>query len=271
MPQIKAEHLKKNYLTMSAAEMLFLTLYFGFLVGDLVPDSDDVWIFYTLTVQLLELLLSRVFNDDLLNFLNVLIQEHHSLFIKLFNENLRPKYHILLHYPKIIKLVGPPRFYWSMRFEGFHKLLKNTANSTTCRKNIILTLATKQQLRLSYRFTSKKGLKIEQKFGPPCLEVQSRKVFKTNCSKDAFCVPWVSINYNVYKRGLFLCIDNKADNTDGCVSFAQIKNIVNDKGSIFFLLVKYVTIGFAFHYQAYEVKTALSNKVFILFLCFFKR
>jgi hypothetical protein len=43
-----------------------------------------------------------------------------------------------------------------MRFEGKHKELKTTANSTTSRKNIVKTLSLKQQLRLSYRLLSPK-------------------------------------------------------------------------------------------------------------------
>lgn len=143
MPQIKQEHLKKNLIIISASEMMSLTLYFGILVGDLVPEDDDVWKFYSLTAHLLENLLARSFTEASIMYLQRIIEEHHELISILFKEHLRPKYHFLLHYPLIINLLGPPRYFWSMRYESFHKLLKNTANSVTCRRNLLITLSIK--------------------------------------------------------------------------------------------------------------------------------
>lgn len=141
MPQIKPEHLKKKIIIISASEMMSLVAYFGIIVGDLVPENDEVWNFYILTVQILNNLLSRSFSQKSIEYLSTLIEEHHSLVISLFNEHLRPKYHLLLHYPEIINLLGPPRYYWSMRYESFHRLLKCTANSVACRKNLLVTMS----------------------------------------------------------------------------------------------------------------------------------
>lgn len=55
----------------------------------------------------------------------------------------------MVHYPLIIKNVGPLSIFWSMRFEVKHKELKETANSIPSRKNITLTLAIKQQLQFA--------------------------------------------------------------------------------------------------------------------------
>lgn len=190
---------------------------------------------YVITLQIVEILLGRAFTNDLILYLTILIEEHHSMFIELFQEHLRPKYHILLHYPKIIELLGPPRHYWVMRFEGFHKLLKATANSTTCRKNLLVTLSIKQQLRLAYRFSSNKGLECEIKTGPCRTLDKNIKILKLNLSKEALSVPWVSNNYNLYKIGFFLSTSN-FNETDGLATFAQIESIIIDKDSIFFFI-----------------------------------
>lgn len=262
MPQIKSEHLKRNHLIMSASEMLSLIIYFSFLVGDLVSQNEPIWKFYVITLQIVEILLGRTFTKDLILYLNVLIEEHHSMFKDLFQEHLRPKYHILLHYPKIIKSLGPPRHYWGMRFEGFHKLLKATANSTTCRKNLLVTLSIKQQLRLSYRFSSNKGLEYEMKTGPCSTLNKDIKILRLNFSKEALSVPWLSNNYNFYKIGFFLSTGN-FNETDGIVTFSQIESIIIDKDSIYFLLISYETLGFSSHFQAYEVRKMSSNTLFI--------
>lgn len=81
--------------------------------------------------------------------LKTLIYNHHELYLKLFNVNLKPKHHHLVHYPYIIQMSGPVSLFWSMRFEAKHKELKDTANSITSRKNIAYTLSLKQ-LQLAF-------------------------------------------------------------------------------------------------------------------------
>lgn len=59
--QIRLSQLKNNKLVMSSAEMLSLTVYFGVLIGDLVPENDPSWHFYSIILELLDILLSRSF------------------------------------------------------------------------------------------------------------------------------------------------------------------------------------------------------------------
>lgn len=96
---------------MSASEIMSLTLHFGILVGDLVPEDNDVWKFHSLALQILENLLARSFTRTSIMYLQILIEEHHELIFLLFKEHLGPKYHFLLHYPLIINLLGPPRYF----------------------------------------------------------------------------------------------------------------------------------------------------------------
>ncbi|KAE9530467.1 hypothetical protein AGLY_010929 [Aphis glycines] len=87
--------------------------------------------------------------------LTTLIKEHHQLYLQLFNTNLKPKHHHLLHYPYVMKKVGPVSHLWSMRFESKHRESKLTAHSITSRKNICCTLSIKHQLKLAYCLLSK--------------------------------------------------------------------------------------------------------------------
>uniref|UniRef100_T1GNH7 Uncharacterized protein n=1 Tax=Megaselia scalaris TaxID=36166 RepID=T1GNH7_MEGSC len=86
-----------------------------------------------------------------------LIARLNSNFISLFQDNLKPKFHYLTHYPRIIKESGPPRFYSSLRFESKHVFNKEYCNSITSRKNILLSLCIKSQLNFAYylKFTPK--------------------------------------------------------------------------------------------------------------------
>lgn len=132
----------------------------------MVPKGDKCCDLYILLHQILRILLDTIYSTERLGYLTVLIQEHRELYCELFKIPLKPKHHLLLHYPDLIAKIGPLRYLWSMRFEGFHQILKSTANSVTSRKNILLTLSKKQQLRFSFQILSKKGFINNVDFSP---------------------------------------------------------------------------------------------------------
>lgn len=120
-PPIKIEHLKKGYLIMSASEMLCFSRNFVFMVGNVIPENNEVWLFYLNLLQLLDLVTSSVISIDDLEYLKNIISEHNLLYKDLFGKSLKPKHHFLIHYPTIISKIGPPIYYSSIRFEGKHK------------------------------------------------------------------------------------------------------------------------------------------------------
>ena len=115
-PTITNVHLKKKYLIMSASEMLCLVRYFSVIIGDLVNEDNEVWQFYLLLRQIIDLVTSRSFQTKCVTLLRTLISEHNEMYINLFKEILKPKFHHLVHYPNIISNFGPPIHFWSMRF-----------------------------------------------------------------------------------------------------------------------------------------------------------
>lgn len=269
IPQIKLDHLKKKHIIMSAAEMLALTSYFGILVGDLISDHEQSWTLYTLIREILDILLSRTFNLAKIEYLEVIIQEHHMLFCELFGEHLRPKFHILLHYPKMILTIGPPRNIWCMRYESYHKLLKTTANSTTCRKNLLLTLSIKDSLRFSYRVLSKTGFSNTPKFGPAIINGVSEFLVQHNLSlklkENCFLVNWLSINSVFLKIGLALLTDQN----NILPLFERIERIIVNDKIVYFVVSPLETMGYNIKAQAYEILS--SNCCEKLLMCSFDK
>jgi len=121
--------------------------FFPIIVGDLIPENDEIWAFVLVLVQIIDLLLSFKFTEEKIILLQQLIKQHNINYVLLFGDNLKSKHHLLIHYPSIIKYSGPPRHYWCFRFEAKHKELKLYAHTTTSRKRITLTLAKKFQLK----------------------------------------------------------------------------------------------------------------------------
>lgn len=59
---------------------------------------------------------------------------------------LKPKFHNLIHYPRILLENGPCIHFSSMRFEAFHRQIKLNALSSNNRINLLKTVAIKQTL-----------------------------------------------------------------------------------------------------------------------------
>lgn len=249
MPCIKLEYLKKKYLCMSSSEMLSFSLYFGILVGDLVPETDNSWTFYKIIRELIEVLLSRSFTSDRIEQLGSLIEEHHNLFLTLFNEPLKPKYHIILHYPEVILKIGPLRNVWCMPFEAYHKVLKSTVKNISCYKNLLKTLTIKDSLRLSQRFLCKMGFTKTLEYN--IIDLNLGFLSQWTFSKNAFCVSWIKIYDSFFKCDFVIQL---SDEIDLLPEFGQIKYIILDENDVvYFIVEKLLTFGLLEHIRAYEV------------------
>lgn len=131
---------------MSASETLCFSRHLGVMIGDLVPVDSEIWQLYLLLRKIIEIVTLKSIQPEHTILLTTLITEHHQLYLKLFNINLKPKHHYLLHYPYIMRKVGQVSHLWSMRYESKYRESKSTANSINSRKNICYTLGIKHQL-----------------------------------------------------------------------------------------------------------------------------
>src|SRR5699024_1497454 len=55
-PIISLDDIKKQKLRLSASEMLFLTRYFSVIIGDLIPEGNNVWKLYLCLKKLVNIL-----------------------------------------------------------------------------------------------------------------------------------------------------------------------------------------------------------------------
>jgi hypothetical protein len=159
-PIIKLAHIKKFHLKMSATEMMTFVFYFSLMVGDLIPEDDTIWLFFLNFIEIIEILLSSQLSNESIFNLQRLIEKHNSEYVSLFKDTLKPKHHLLVHYPTIIKNSGPPKHFWCFRFEAKHKEMKSYAHSITSRKNIPLTLAKKFQYKYANQILNSTSSKI---------------------------------------------------------------------------------------------------------------
>lgn len=85
--------------------------------------------------------------------LETLIENHHKLYLKEYNTHLIAKHHIITHLPTIIKRMGPPRHFWTMRFESKHGYLKDLSNKLKNYKTVCKTLTYRHQQEMLFKWT----------------------------------------------------------------------------------------------------------------------
>lgn len=203
IPIIVENQVKKKMLIMSSAEMLALVVYFPFLCYDLVDTEDDGWSLYSLLYEILYYSMKDEFSDSEIIFFKQIIKQHNELFVNIFKEKLKPKFHFLTHYPSSIKRLGPLHMLSSMRYEGFHRVGKTNAHIVSSRVNIIKTLAIRYQLRLCYRLQYKIGLNNKFEFGKhkTVCSTHRSNLQKMGISDELHEIDWFKYNGIHFKVG----------------------------------------------------------------------
>ncbi|XP_071056100.1 uncharacterized protein [Onthophagus taurus] len=239
-PAISGE-LSTFKLKMSASEMLSFTRYLGLMIGDLVPQNLDVWQLWIKLREIIDIVTCPVMRYEDINHLKISIEEHNMLHIKYFG-NLKPKHHHLVHYPTVAEMSGPLIHMWCMRSEQKHRQSKLTSKVSGGFKNILHTLAVKEQLRLYYNLLTQKSEKYE--FGSFIAENLNRlkeHFTQLNNNLTRF-VKWVNIKGTIYKSGMIIVL-----NVEDIPLFASISYIATVREEIYFIYEKISSTGFDSH------------------------
>jgi len=113
-PLILQHHL--NNLTLKMTTQTVFCKIFWSLVGDLVPDNDSFWLLYKLLRELIEVVIAKSKNHK--NHSNILLVNDHKLYLQITKDNLKLKYHELVHYPNFMTNVRPMSQFSCYKFEG---------------------------------------------------------------------------------------------------------------------------------------------------------
>lgn len=105
----------------------------------------------TTLIEIAKIVFSPVISKSMVNSLRTLIEVHHRIVLNHFQITIPPKFHFLIHYPSMIERMGPPVYYWCMRFEGKHNFFVDLVNKLKNYKNICMTLTFRHQI-ISHQF-----------------------------------------------------------------------------------------------------------------------
>lgn len=240
--QITLEHIKREKFSTSASEMRCLVSYLPLIIGKYVPKTDKVWQFFVKLITILDIITASSVSENDITLLKTLIKSHHSFYVSFFKQSLKPKYHYMIHYPRIIKDIGPLSQIWCMRHEGKHKELKRYSNCITSRMNLPLSLMKKQQLKLSYRFVSNRGFENNVLCGPVCTIKENASVV---CDEELNNVKWIKFNSILYTEHLIVRTTQN--------EFCEIQQCFGKNKMCIFKVLMYKTIEFSKHYQAFKI------------------
>lgn len=257
-PKISQNHLNNGAVIMSASEMLCLVRNFGLIVGEIVPKHSQNWKLYILLRQIVDLCCARRIQSDCAVILDSLVAQHNRLYLILSKSNLKPKFHILTHYGRMLLKNGPIKLTSCIRFEAKHKILKAVANAIPCRINLGHTLAYKVQLQMVSRLLSKTGFQHDLKLGTGKEIVVNSEfpallynMFPCELAPVCFNASWLKFKGIYYKKGLLMVIDF---NLDGCIFGEIVSLLVGKSRNPYFILNPITCIGFDPHYHAYEIE-----------------
>lgn len=260
--EITITHLKKQHLRMSAREMMSFIMYFPLMVGDLIPFDDEIWGFLLKLVEIIDLVLSFEVTDVSISTLKTRIKEHNNQYILYFKKPLKPKFHILTHYPTVLQKSGPLRKFWCFKYEAKHKYFKLYSHAITSRKNICLTLAVKFQLKFANRFINDNYIANNVIF---------HKKDKINCDLSSLVSSMIHISQDklsYYKQIEYFGV--KYSNGYYVSKFSNdyfiyvIKNIVKYEDNFAIFAQKILNCCYQPHYTSFEVNPDSLGELVIL-------
>lgn len=247
-PLITADKVK-SLLHMSASEMLCFSRYFGLIIGNLVPENLGIWELWITLREIIDIVTAPYVHSLDYHRLKVLIEEHNAIYLK-YCSHLKPKHHLLVHYPLILKNSGPLHHLWCMRTEQKHRQSKFTANVSCSYKNPLKTLMFKSQLQLSLALKEINTAKDNSYGRLKPLDTDICEMYFKNFDKNLlFVTKWVSHLGTTYEPNYVIIVEW----TSELPVFAIIKYIIIHQNQIHFLCRIIKTESFSRHLYSFIV------------------
>lgn len=138
-------NLDKKNLGQNASQSYCLFINIPFILHKYQAKLNKIWTPVEALLQIVQIITSSSIDDIDLKRLETLIHMHLDSFIELFGGGLKPKHHLLLHYIRVIRAMGPVVFLWVMRMEAKHQFFKRIAQRTKFFVNLKKTMAQQHQ------------------------------------------------------------------------------------------------------------------------------
>lgn len=261
--------LDNEMLSFEASEMWAFVRYLPAAVGHLVAADNKIWCFYLQLRKLLDIIFAPTILKTETELLSVLICEYLEMRANLFpNDNIKNKHHHMIHYPRLIRTMGPLCNLWSMRFEQKHQRYKRLMHISGNFKNVPKTVTTRHQHDVAARLMLNQteaeevetgvgevvtlnelenGEFIDNVLGGGCLFVEFYKC-------DA-----VTIKGTLYKSGC--CLLSGTSEDEMTPQFVRVFEILGrNRTDVIFICEMFMVEGFDEHFHAWSVVHSTPRK-----------
>ena len=83
--------------------MWLLARLLPMVIGDLIPYDDEYWELYLQMMDIVDILFSPSITEDHTAYLNILINDHHEEFCRLYpGHSVLPKQHFMVHMGRLM-------------------------------------------------------------------------------------------------------------------------------------------------------------------------
>jgi len=217
----------------NAGRMWCLLRLLPLMIGSLIPHGDEHWSFLLELKDIVDMVFSYKLSDCHILSLTIKIQDHLAAFKDLFPaRNLLPKHHFMLHYPRLMSLLGPLRLAWCMRFESKHAYFSKLAKVMNNFKSLCSSFAIRHQLKQAYCLTCETGFQSRDTHFSRTVPVTKDSFEGDVCDKlvdSGLCLDnklyqcrFVQIDGITYYKNMFVVVTCQNDTP----VFGRIQNIL---------------------------------------------
>lgn len=253
LEDISDAHLDSSKIRGHAREMLTLVRFLPFILHNLLSENHELFKFSLIMVDILDIALQNKFTADDLVKLQDLTTLHNQKYLVLFERNLPPKAHNILHYARVIENSGPLKNIWSMRFEAKHQELKAYAKVCFSRRNLPLSMGKKICYNNAIQFTRTDFVKRVREYS--VIRTPFKNPFRNQLRKDFKNCAMVNYNGRVYSIDDYII-----SNCLTCVHKVLEIAVDNASDSVMIISTKY-EIEYKPIYRSYKIGQSILSSI----------
>lgn len=137
-----------------ASQMWTLIRFLPIMLAEIMPCTPE-WKLVIRLARMVEYIFALSIDQCDLHVLQVMIETWLKDFLGIFpGYKLKPKFHFMLHYADQIRLHGPMRAFWTLRFEQKHQILKHMSKNCMSRINVARTMAVRHEQHMALQRTT---------------------------------------------------------------------------------------------------------------------
>lgn len=241
---------KPNF-NQNASQTHTLLIHLPYIFYEQKTQLDSVWQLLEKLLQIVQILYSTRIEEKDIQRLSILIREYLSDLVAR-KKRLTAKHHNMIHYPTVIRKMGPLIHMWAMRMESKHTVFTTHFKNLNCYKNPTLSLSIRHEQLASFelhQFQTEIKESARKTKLQTCLNFNLYK--QLNIFDDSFLTEnWYALNFLKmdsfdYRIGMMLIRDN---------SVLEIEDIIAGSNRHFFVCCNYKISRYANDLNSIEIE-----------------